>query len=307
MATLESNDIKVSSTVSKLCMIVSAISMGHVGLIISFLDKFNVLTIVLIRGLFGTLFLTLFLLKSNSFNWDFLKESIKIHWKELLIIGIVNPFIILFYFINLFLTGYSFAAFLLYTGPMFFLLFLILTKEEKVSRVNIISFLLAVIGVAIIMEFWTGEALISGVFFGILSGLTLGILVFYKKKIYNTRKNSEHLFKAQGDFDTFLAWWPTLFIVFMFLPLTVCDLMVFTFFDLIIALILGLFPTALAFLLYNIGTKNDKGGNIIILSYIEPVTATILNIIVLKSISIFTIIGGSLIIIANLIILKYSK
>ncbi|MFX1501059.1 MAG: EamA family transporter [Promethearchaeota archaeon] len=307
MTTLESNDTTVSPTVSKICMIISAISMGHVGLIISFLDKFNVLTIVLIRGLFGTLFLTLFLLKSNSLKIDFLKESLKIHWKELLIVGIVNPLIILFYFINIILTGYSFAAFLLYTGPMFFLFFLILSREEKVSKVNTLCFIIAVIGVAIIMEFWTGEALISGVFFGILSGLTLGILIFYKKKIYIKRKNSEILFKVKGDFDTFLAWWPTLFIIFMFLPISISDLMIFSFSDLIIALILGLFPTALAFLLYNIGTKNDKSGNIIILSYIEPVTATILNIIILKSLSIFTIIGGSLIIVADLIVLKYSN
>lgn len=307
MTTIDSNDIKVSPTVSKICMIISAISMGHVGFIISFLDKFNVLTIVLIRGLFGTFFLTLFLLKSNSLKWDFLKESLKIHWKELLIIGIMNPLIILFYFINIILTGYSFAAFLLYTGPMFFLLFLILSREEKVSRINTFCFIIAVIGVAITMEFWKGKALISGVFFGILSGLTLGILIFYKKKIYIKRKNSEILFKAKGDFDTFLAWWPTLFIIFMFLPISISDLMKFSFFDLIFALILGLFPTALAFLLYNIGIKNDKSGNIIILSYLEPVTATILNIIVLKSISLFTIIGGSLILVANLMVLKYSS
>ncbi|MFW9989702.1 MAG: DMT family transporter [Candidatus Odinarchaeota archaeon] len=307
MTTIDFKAIKASPTVSKICMIVSAISMGHVGIIISFLDKFNVLTIVLIRGLFGTLFLTLFLLKSNSLKWDFLKESLKIHWKELLIIGFMNPLIILFYFINIILTGYSFAAFLLYTGPMFFLLFLILSREEKVSKVNVLNFLLAVVGVAIIMEFWNGNALLSGTFSGILSGLTLGILIYYKKKIYITRKNLENIFKSQGDFDTFLAWWPNLFIIFMFLPLSIYDLMLFSFFDLIIALILGLFPTALAFLLYNIGIKNDKGGNIVILSYIEPVTATILNIIVLKSLSIFTIIGGSLILVANLFVLKYSS
>jgi drug/metabolite transporter (DMT)-like permease len=72
------------------------------------------------------------------------------------------------------------------------------------------------------------------------------------------------------------------------------------------ALLLGLIPTAVAFTLYNIGVKKDKGGNIIILSYVETVVATINTIIFLNVFSIFTIIGGIFIIMANIIVLKYS-
>ena len=70
---------------------------------------------------------------------------------------------------------------------------------------------------------------------------------------------------------------------------------------------LGLIPTALAFTLYNVGVKKDKGGNIVILSYIEPVMATINTAIFLKNLSIFTVIGGILILLSNYIMLKYSK
>ena len=72
-------------------------------------------------------------------------------------------------------------------------------------------------------------------------------------------------------------------------------------------MLLGLIPTALAFVLHNVGTKNDKGGNILILAFFEPVVATINTIIFLKIFSIYTIIGGALILIANIIVLKYSS
>ncbi|MHA1472598.1 MAG: hypothetical protein ACTSQW_05830, partial [Promethearchaeota archaeon] len=68
-----------------------------------------------------------------------------------------------------------------------------------------------------------------------------------------------------------------------------------------------LIPTALAFTLYNVGVKKDKGGNIIILSYFEPVMATINTAIFLQNLSIFTIIGGLFVLLANFITLKYSK
>jgi len=307
MDTIESNKKQVSPTISKISMFISAASMGCVGLFVTILAGYTVYTIVLLRGLFGTLFLTLFMLKSRSFNKEFLKESFRLHWKALLIMGIVNPLIIYFYFINITISGYSTAAFLLYTGPIFFLLFLVITKEEKVSKINLISFILAITGVAIIMEFWTGATNPIGILFGILSGLTLGLLVFYKKKTYNVRNKVPTNKKEKGDFDTFLAWWPTLFIVFLFLPIGAADLVKLTYFDLVINLILGFFPTALAFMLYNIGVKNDKGGNIVIISYFEPIMATILMVIIFGTLSIFTIIGGSLILTANMIVLKYSN
>ncbi|MFX1312756.1 MAG: EamA family transporter, partial [Promethearchaeota archaeon] len=198
-------------------------------------------------------------------------------------------------------------AFLLYTSGIYFLLLLIITKEEKVSKVNLISFSLAILGVAIIMEFWNGEYITHGVFVGIFSGLVLAFLVFCKKKIYNIRIQNQDKFNSKGNFDSFLSWWSTIFLIVMFLPLGGIELLSLSFIDIIFSLILGFFPTALAFTLYNIGIKNDKGGNIVILSYFEPVMATINAAIFLRNLSIYTIIGGILILIANILALRYSK
>jgi drug/metabolite transporter (DMT)-like permease len=306
MTAVESKESKINPTISKICMLMSAISMGSVGLFVTLLGNYQVYTIVLLRGIFGLFFLTLFMIKTHSFSSEFLSESFKLHWKALIISGLVYPVVIYFYFFTIIIHGYSIAAFLLYTSGLYVLVFIIITKMEKVSKISIICFILAIIGVAIIMEFWNGQLISLGFFTGLLSGLALGIFVFYKKIIYTKRNNFSQNIKAKGDFDTFLAWWHLLFLIFPFLLFGAADLLRLTLIDLIFAMFLGLIPTALAFALYNAGVKNDKGGNIIILSYIEPVVATILTIVVLKSLSIFTIIGGALIIIANIIVLKFA-
>ena len=66
------------------------------------------------------------------------------------------------------------------------------------------------------MEFWTGADITSGLFFGLLSGVTLAILVFLKKKMYNKRDKLQDQLDSNGDFDMFLAWWGTLFIIVLF-------------------------------------------------------------------------------------------
>jgi drug/metabolite transporter (DMT)-like permease len=279
--------------------------MGNVGIFISLLSGYPVYSIVMFRGIFGAAFLLLFILITRSFSFTFFKECFKLHWKYLIILAVSNPIVVLLYFLNITLTGYAFAAFLLYTSGVFLLLFLVITKTEKVSKINIISFILAIAGISIIMEFWTGQILILGIVVGILSGFCLGILIFSKKKIYKARENLNS--KAKGNFDAFLTLWSTLFLIFPFLPLGITDLFKITFLDFTIILLLGLIPTALAFTLYNVGVKKDKGGNIVILSYFEPVMATINTAIFLQNLSIFTIIGGFFVLAANYITLKYVK
>jgi len=299
----ELDDAHLSPKVSKISMFLSGIFMGNVGIFISLLSGYPIYTIVLFRGIFGAAFLTIFMLITGSFSIAFFKECFKMHWKPLIVLAITNPLVVFLYFLNITLTGYAFAAFLLYTSGVFLLIFLVITRQDKVSKINFISFILAIAGISIIMEFWTGQVLILGIILGIFSGFCLGILIFYKKKIYKVRGK----INSNGNFDAFLTLWSTLFLIFPFLPLGITDLFRITTLDLIIILLLGLIPTALAFTLYNVGVKKDKGGNIIILSYFEPVMATINTAIFLKNLSIFTIIGGLFVLLANFITLRYSK
>jgi len=303
MSNEELNDAQITPLTSKISMFFSGVFMGNVGLFISLLSGYPIYSIVLFRGIFGAIFLILFMLLTKSFSFSYFKEYFKMHWKYLIVLAISNPLVVFLYFLNITLTGYAFAAFLLYTSGVFLLLFLVITKEDKVSKINFISFILAIVGISIIMEFWSGQILIDGIVVGIFSGFCLGILIFSKKKIYKMRGK----IKSNGNFDAFLTLWSTLFLIFPFLPFGIADLFKITFMDFVIILLLGLIPTALAFTLYNVGVKKDKGGNIIILSYFEPVMATINTAIFLQNLSPFTIIGGFFVLLANYITLKYSK
>lgn len=305
---LEPADKPVSPTKSRISMLLSAVFMGNVGLLVSLLAHYSTYTIALFRGLSGTLFLTLFMIKYRSLSLSFLKETFKHHWKSLIVIGVSNPFIIYLYFESMLLTDWAIAAFLLYLNGIFVMIFLIVSRIEKVAKLTIVSFILAVIGVAIIMmQFWTAQDLSYGTILAILSGLLLGIQVFCMKKIYIKRKENSLNLKSKGNIDIFLAWWPTLFIIFFFLPFGAMELVMFTWLDLLYVIVLGLIPTALAFVLYNVGVKNDKGGNIILLSYFEPVVATINTVIFFPIFPTYTVIGGSIILIANIIVLIFVR
>ncbi len=76
-----------------------------------------------------------------------------------------------------------------------------------------------------------------------------------------------------------------------------------SFMELIIGILLGVFPTALAVTFYNIGLNHDEGGNVIILSYSEPLVSSILSVLIQNILDPMFYLGGSFIIFANLIIL----
>jgi drug/metabolite transporter (DMT)-like permease len=307
MTSLGFKSLRVTPTISKISMLTSGICMGSVGLFITLLNGYSIYSIIFFRGLFGTIFLTILMIITKSFSISFISESFRRYWKYLLIVAITNPLVIFFYFWNIQLSGSAFAAFLLYTSGLFLLIFLTITKEEKISKLNYICFILAIIGVSIIMEFWTENFFSFGIIIGLLSGLNLGILIFSKKKIYNHRRKNQSVLRKEGNFDVLLTWWSTLFLIIIFFPMGFNDLFRFTLNDLLFSLLLGFFPTAFAFTLYNIGVKNDKGGNIIILSYSEIVVSVIVNLFFFPKLSIFTIIGGSFVLLANALVLKYSK
>jgi len=294
--------------ISQISMLISAISMGFVGLMVDFLSSYPTYSIVLFRGIFGTFFLSIWMIKTGAFSKEFLKKNFKLHWKNIAFLVFIYPLGIYFYFLNIQISGYAIAAFLLYMNGIFLLGILYITKEEEnVPKINIFSFILAIIGVLIIMEVWKGSILINSLIFGLGSALILAFNIYVRKKMYKDRySNKSYTNNDENAFDTFLAWWATLTLIIFYLPFGAGDILKLTLTDLFVCLLLGLIPTAIAFILYNIGIKNDENGNIIILGYFEPFVAVINTAIFLQKFSIFTILGGLLIIVANIIIIRHS-
>ncbi len=298
----------LSPTLSKLYMLISGICMGSIGVFLRYLEGrgYPVYSIIFFRGIFGTILLSIIMYKSHSFKKELFKESFHFHWKNLVLSNLFYALMVISYFITISFLGYSIPAFLLYTSGIFLLLLLIITKEEKVSKISMLSFILAILGVGCIMEFWNGGMVNIFILLGIFSGFSYGISIFFKKKIYNQRKRIENTLLVIGNFDLFFAWFLALFMIIIFFPFGIPYLFSITWLDLVYFILLGLIPTTIPFILYNVAVKNDKGGNIVILSYSEPIVATVYSVIISQSLSVFTIIGGALILLANIIMLKFS-
>ncbi len=304
----EIEEIKgATTTKSRASMLLAAFFMGNAGLLVSFLAAFPSHTIVLLRGIFGSLFLFLFALKTNSISKRFLSNILKNHWKPILVICSTYSLGMLVFFTNMIVSGYAVSVFFSYTNGIFLLILLILFKEEKVSKINIFSFALVIFGIAIITEFWNGLYNSIGILLGMITGLCIAIDVFFKKKIYKKQDLIPTDGNHKGNLYVSLALFQHLFSVIVFFPLGFLDLPKLTGWDIFYSMLLGLGPSALGFFLFNYAIKNDKGGNVFILSYFEPVVATVNAALFLQEFSIFTIIGGSFIIMGSFIMTRYSK
>ena len=161
------------------------------------------------------------------------------------------------------------------------------------------------------LEPWKNENLETfgalSLLFGILSGIALGISILIKKLSYRKLDKIDPEYKENFGFYSGIALSRTLVLGFALLPFSFSNLILLTGKEWIISIFLGLITGAIAFSLYNYGLKEDKGGNIIILSYIEPIVASVVNIILLNELSVGIFLGGILIVVANLIILKSEK
>lgn len=276
--------------------------MGFVGLFVTGLGT-PVHVTVCLRGLFGVGFLTLFLAARRKLpQVRVLRET----WVGGILLAISNALCILFYFLTIILSGFAVAAFLLYTGGLFAIVFMRLFHKEHISRPSIIAFTLAIIGVALIMEFWEGITSDSlGLLTGLLSGVFLGGNTFSKKMYF--RKLGARMSTEYPDTPIILAWWATLTLGLIFLAPALYYFTGNPFPNIGYALLLGLIPTALAFTCFNLGLRADEGGDVLIFSYAEPVVATILSVVFGQPLTLFIIFGGSCIIAANLLVLFKRK
>lgn len=294
----------------RLSILLSAILMGSVGLFVDLLSAFSLFSIVFFRGLFGIAFLNLLMVKYKLFSLQFLKQMINSHGKLLILLGLVNPLVIFFYFLTIRISNYALAAFLLYTNGLFLLLFMAFTREKKhINSTTVISFALGSFGIFLIMEIWNADVfLFMTLIVGLFSGILLAAQIFLKKQFYSDISQNNLIIREEKHLDLFLAWWSLLSLILFFLPFGSFELLLLTWIDLFYCFLLGLIPTALAFVLYNRGIKYDKGGHIAIIGYFEPLIATVNSMIFqYQRISLFTLLGGSLILIANILILRYTS
>lgn len=303
---------------AQFAMFFGGVLMGFVGLFVKALSFIPTYAIVSLRGLFGSLILCLVLVIARK-SFLIAKTLRELPW-PMVGQGLASAATILFYFYSIQNSGYGTAAFLLYTGPIFAVGFMWGFLHRTPGKRELIAFLIALVGIGILTEPWNFDQSFMhsphglwGIISGLLSGISLGVLNTTKVALFekwNALHPADTDRKTKSDFFYLNLATASMTTLVIFLLFFIPSAKYYTSLeprDWLIAFGLGLLPTAIAFSLVNYGLQQDHAGDIIIFSYSETIVGAMLSAFIDHAFGLPLIIGGALIICANIIIITKNK
>ncbi|MGM8366249.1 DMT family transporter [Virgibacillus sp. W0181] len=174
------------------------------------------------------------------------------------------------------LTTIPFTTALLYTAPAFVIIFSYFLFKEPVTREKVIALFLTILGICFIVGLipWNFNALQPiGILFGLGSGIGYAFYSIFSKfalKKYTSIVITTYTFVAATV--ALLPFFPYKEKIYLLANSNV----------LFFAIGLGLFPTAIAYIIYTYGLQHTEASKASILSTIEPVVATIIGVFVFR-------------------------
>lgn len=266
---------------------------GLLGLFVRGLDEMGVspMQMTCMRYIIVTVILFVFILYKDRgmFRIDLKGFGI------FLILGVVGSILnSVFYFTSMELISLSLAAVLQYVAPFVVILLSVPILKEKLTRTKIMAVVAAFIGCVLCTGVLTapGEMDLIGILLGALSGVCFAIYTVGSKVAYD-----------KGNSVPTVLFYSSLICCLGLMPF--CDLpsaLDLTFSDMNILLLIvgtGIFVTLLPFMLFNYSLKKIEAGKASIITYVEPIAATIVGFIVYnEGVTIDSVIGIILIFIA---------
>ena len=254
-----------------------AISWGTIPLIIRTSD-ISPLSLVGIRTFLGSIFLLLFVLKLRGitrklFNSGFvLGPLLAIHWSTM--------------FKSIELNSVAVGIGLVFSYPIF-VIFIEMLRGQKVAKYQILIILSGFLGLFFLLDIST-IASPMGVLYGIISAITLAILI-----IYGSEKSKEY-----GGLN--VAFIQVIFAAVCLSPFTVSGFG-WMLENLMVSLFLGFFLTGVGLATYWYVVKIITPLSIGTITYLEPVTGVIIGTLILnESLKGFQYFGFGLVIIAGI-------
>ena len=254
-----------------------AISWGTIPLIIRTSD-ISPLSLVGIRTFLGSIFLLLFVLKQRGINRKLFNSGfvlgplLAIHWSTM--------------FKSIELNSVAVGIGLVFSYPIFVILLEIL-RGQKVGRVQILIIFTGFFGLFFLLDIST-IASPMGVLYGIISAITLAILI-----IYGSEKSKEY-----GGLN--VAFIQVSFAAVCLSPFTVSGFG-WMLENLMVSLFLGFFLTGVGLATYWYVVKIITPLSIGTITYLEPVTGVIIGTLILnESLKGFQYFGFGLVIIAGI-------
>ncbi|MEM3952529.1 MAG: EamA family transporter [Nitrososphaerota archaeon] len=227
---------------------------------------------------------------------SFLKALNK--WKIILMNGLVNALGWASLFTSMKLVPIAYSVFLNNLGLVISTVLTPFILKEKIKKHTSLSLSLAILGVFLILyrELKPESLNFLGILFGICSGVCYGLFIIFSKIV---REDTPSLILAYGTYLT-----TSIFILPLALTeITNINLEAYTF---LILLYMGVVNTTIAVTLYFYGLGFIEVQKVAVLTYFEPLSATILGTIFLSQTpSIEALIGGALILTAGYITSRY--
>jgi len=220
---------------------------------------------------------------------------------RLLLMGIISPTCLLLFFVTLRLTDVAIGMFLLFMAPVYVALLAPRLMGQRPDRIVAPALAVALAGmVAILLPalLGAGDISLAGLVCGVATGLLFAAYQLIVKSVSRQVRSS-----------TIVLVELTCVIVFL-LPLALWQAagmdQGLTQRDWVSAVAMGLFATALAYMLYIEGVRRVRVEHASILGYLEPVSAPLYALVLLgEAPSATTLAGGGLIVVAGLLIVRY--
>jgi drug/metabolite transporter (DMT)-like permease len=268
----------------------AALIWGSYGLFVRALD-YAPENILFFRFLFGFIGLLFFTLIKEGVAW--VKPSM-MHWKWMLLPALLTGFSWLAYTYSINYTSVSNAAFLIYTAPVFTVIFAPIILKERLEIKTLVALAFSLLGTIAIMGFNSlfsvGTSLLGDAI-ALLGGIAYGFLSLFLKKIPAVMLGLPSNIFLSG------------YIALALLPFALFSMSQLTWDGLLLLLLLGLVQQTFAASMFHLGLKSIKAQHAGILTYIEPLAATAMAAMFLyEDITFGSILGGALIITGGLII-----
>ncbi len=268
-------------------VIIPVLIWSSMGILVRYLSVSGLVAYFFAALISSIIFATL-LIKEKKLKDFFIKKYL---WIPITIglFGVINN---VSYFYAYQLTSIANATFVHYLAPVLVMIFSPLILAEKTKKRMWYSVILSLIGLFILLDMKNFN-LSTGIFLAFLSaiGYSFGIIFFKKALKYYS---SKEIIFSQMFFSTIIL----LPFIFYLKP-------VIAYSDIFPLITLGVIYQGFAVLLFITALKNLPSQNVSIVTYLEPIGAVLLALLILKEIpSLTTIIGGAIILISSYLIIK---
>lgn len=269
-------------------IILAMVIWGSVGIVARFIP-YSSKIIVFYRVLFAFIALTVYIYMTGNFRMN-LKN------KKLFTVG-AGVFLALnwlFFFRAVKTTTIANATISYYTSPIILNVLAVIVLKEKLLKKTVISLIIAFTGLLFIISNGGQETVVNnrlGIIFGLIAAFFYALFAITNKKISGLSSLKTTFIQSGVAALSFVPF---------VLPITVPDLK-----SLILLMIMGIFHTALALILYVSGLKKIKAQSVGVLSYVDPLSAVVLAAIFLGEIpSLLTLLGAIFILGSGYILMK---